>query len=190
MTHAQARQIIIRAWRRVHGRDPSESEILYTQAVAWLENQYGRAGQFAAFAANGQFNWGSLERRKTGETCPPGTVEGSDLGTVCFFVYPTDEEAAAAFIRNLTARHWPTIQAMRGSPEDVATAMRVRPAYYEGYSGSENQRIQTYANAIRNSIRAFGANIPSNQNSNSLFPWFLILGSAGAAFWWYKKKRR
>ena len=132
MTHSEAKKIIQDAWRRVHGRDATDLETVYTQAIAWLESRYGRAGQFGKLAAEGHFNWGSLHARGTPPDCPANAVEGFDVRPVCFLSFPDDVAAATAFVRVLTKQHWPTIDAMEGTPEDVATAMRVRPAYYEG----------------------------------------------------------
>lgn len=183
MTHAEAREIVRAAWKRVHGREPSENEIAYTQAIALLETGYGRSGQFGALAARGQYNWGALERGRSADgTCPAGTAAGSDQGRVCFYVFPDDVSAATAFIKNLTTRHWPTVQAMQGSAEDVARAMRVPPVYYVGLSGSEEDRIRAYANAITNALHQIGA-APKAQASMSVskMPWLLLAG-AGAAF--------
>lgn len=186
MTHAEARKIIQQAWQRVHGRMPSEAETAYTQAIALLETGYGRVGQFAAMAAQGQYNWGALERARSADgTCPTGTSPGKDsANSVCFYVFPSDVEAAAAFIRNLTKRHWPVIQAMKGSAHDVATAMRVRPAYYTGPSGSEDYKIQAYANSIESELRAIGVNLPSAATLKSTTPWVLLAAAAGVAYWY------
>ena len=141
MNHADARAIVVEAWRRVHGRDPTDLEAAYTQAIAWGENQYGRAkGQFANLAAKGMFNWGSLHARGTPPNCSAGAAPGTDVGKVCFLVFPDDVSAAAAFIRVLTKQHWPTVAAMAGSPEDVARAMRVPPPYYEGNKPARKSR--------------------------------------------------
>jgi hypothetical protein len=187
MTHAQAAEIVRQAWRQVHGRDPSDSERDYTQAIAWLENQYGRAGQFAAMAARGQFNWGSLHGRGTPPNCGPGSAPGSDQGSVCFQVYATDVDAAAAFVRVLTKTHWDTITAMQGTPEDVARAMRQPPAYYAGTAPTEEGKVSQYAAAIRGGLRAIGSASPSSptaSGSSSLL-WLLALGGATYAAYRY-----
>lgn len=187
MTHAEAREIIRQAWRMVHGRAPTEAELTYAQAIALLETGYGRTGQFAAMAARGQYNWGALQRRPGPGGCPPNTAPGNDQGSVCFYVYNTDVEAAAAYLRVLTKRHWPVVQAMRGSPEDVARAMRVPPPYYTGVSGGEQDRINAYANAIRNGIRRSGSAAPvPTSGSGSALPIVLALGAIGA-YWWYRR---
>lgn len=201
MNHADARRIVVDAWRRVHGRDPSDLEASYAQAIAWFENQYGRAGQFAAFSANGQFNWGSLHARGTPPDCPSNSVEGFDVRPVCFLAFADDTSAAASFIRTLTAasgttaaRTAATLEAMNGSPEDVAAAMRTPPAYYEGPPGTEEQKVTAYANGIRRALSdvARGAPVPElpsgrrTTTSSGGFPWLLALGlAAGTGYVYY-----
>lgn len=163
LSHLEAWQIVADAWRDEHGRSPTYNEALFTQAIALLETGYGRAGQFRALADRGQYNWGAMQRRPNADdSCPPGTAAGTDLRSVCFFVYPTDREAARAFIRTLTKKHWPTVAAMRGTADDLARAMRVPPAYYHGYSGTEEDRVAAYAGAIRGSAAAIAQHVPSS----------------------------
>lgn len=188
MNQADARRIVIDAWRRVHGRDPTPLEASYTQAIAWGENQYGRAGQFARFASEGAFNWGSLHARGTPPNCPPGSIEGVDVRPTCFLAFRDDVSAAAAFVRVLTKQRPAVLVAMEGSPEDVATAMRLPPAYYEGPPGTEKQKVQAYANLIRGSLEAVrsGAPVPSiPSRGGSSFPWLLALGALGAGGYLY-----
>ena len=193
MTHAQAREILRTAWRQVHGRAPTEAELTYSAAIASLETGYGRAGQFGALAARGQYNWGALERRRSADgTCPPGTAPGSDVGQVCFYVFDSDVEAAAAFLRTLTVRRPAVTAAMRGSPEDVARAMRLSPAYYEGPPGDEDAKVRYYASAIRRNIAAAGRPVPSGGNGGglSLGTAVILATAAGAGYWWYTEGRK
>lgn len=181
------------AWTGLYGKAPSARQAQYAQAIAFLETGYGRAGQFGALAERGQYNWGALERRRDANgDCPPGTAPGSDQGSVCFYIFPSDVAAAKAFIHTLTQTHWPgVIPAMDGSPEDVAAAMRKSPAYYAGPSGSEEYKIQTYANAIRNAIKATGQPVPSGGGSaSSTTKWLLIGGLVGGGLYWYSKNYR
>lgn len=186
VSHAEAREIVRRAWVLVWGRQPTERELDYAQAIALLETGYGRAGQFAALAAQGKFNWGALQRaRNTDGSCPPGTEPGLDASHPrCFLVFPSDEEAAAAFLRNLTKRHWPVVEAMRGEPIDVARAMKVPPAYYEA-------PVEEYARAISNALaRIHGAGgvssssaAPSGPSAGQLVAGAAIAGAAGYLAW-------
>jgi len=170
MNHAEATPIVREAWVKVHKREPSTLETLYTQAIASLETGYGRIGQFGNLAAQGKYNWGGLQKPvSTDGTCPEGFALGQDQGKVCFFVFPTDADAAAHMIKQLTqSKLRPNmIEAMAGSAEDVATAMRGtdlgkdpslnHTAWYEGIRGTtEAERIAYYATAIRNSAKSIG----------------------------------
>lgn len=182
--------IIRQAWQAVHGRAPTDDEAAYAQAIAFLENQYGRAGQFAQFIANGDgYNWGSLERvRNADGTCPSGSVPGMDAANQrCFFVYPDDFSAAKAFVHNLTVS-FPTraagiLAAMNGgTPEDVATAMKGYPAYFEADAG-------TYGAHIRSALDAMSkANIPTPTMRQAAGGGFvLLLALAGGAYYLYRR---
>jgi hypothetical protein len=189
MTHAQARQILAQAWRRVWGRAPTARELTYAAAIANLETGYGRAGQFGQLAARGQYNWGALERRPDASgQCPPGTALGSDQGSVCFYVFPDDVSAATAFVTTLTKKHWPVIAAMRGTPLDVARAMRVPPAYYTGTAGTSEERAKAYARAITNAIRAAGQPVPSGEVGDSTLVWAAAIGLGTYAAYRYLDK--
>ena len=158
MRHSEAAQVVTRAFTKVVGRAPTPSELGYCQAVGWLETFYGRGGQFAKLFADGKVNWGALETAKTGGACPPGTASGSDVGTVCFYVYGSDDEACEAFLTTLlTANRTPgkapvqqdMISAMTGSPSDVAAVMKSH-----GYFGAP---VDQYASAIATSLRAIAS---------------------------------
>ena len=174
LSHAQARSILASAFQSVMGRSASISELSYSQAIAWLENGYGRAGQFAAMAADGDYNWGSLHARGSPPDCPAGSRAGSDQGQVCFQVYPTDEQAAAAFLRVLVRNRPSVLAAMSGSPEDVAHAMKV--------SGYYTAPESTYAAAIRSAVKATGGTTGSSSSSS-----LVLLALAGAAYYAYSR---
>ena len=169
LTNAQARAILTSAFRTTMGRTPSSSELSYCQAVAFLENRYGRAGQFAAMAADGDYNWGSLHARGSPPDCPAGSRAGSDQGQVCFQVYPTDEQAAAAFLRVLVRNRPSVLAAMSGSPEDVAHAMK-STGYYAAPEA-------TYAAAIRSALKITGGTFGGSSSSNLLLVALAIGGA-------------
>ena len=155
MKHSEAAQVVARAFQKVAGRAPTDKEAAYCQAVGWLETFYGRGGQFASLFARGQVNWGALETSRQAGSCPPGTASGTDVGTVCFYVYDTDDAACEAFLTTLltgsrSAGKAPVqpdmISAMAGSPSDVASAMKAR-----GYFGAPTDQ---YAQAIATSLQA------------------------------------
>jgi hypothetical protein len=150
-THTQAYAIIRDEWPAVFDRLPTNNEILFTQAVAYLETGYGRIGQHGKLAAQGLYNWANIEKQAVpGEDPPEGWAAGIDSAqNVWFQVFPSDNLAARALIRTLMKRHWPTLQAAAdpATPEAFAHAMKAPPAYY---SAPEDK----YAAAIRNSLAA------------------------------------
>ncbi len=114
-------------------------------------------------------------------------MPGVDQGPVCFRAFPSDVEAAAYFISVLTKGHWPVVAAMEGSPEDVARAMRVPPAYYAGPAGTEDEKAAYYAKAITNAIHAIGSSPPPAASASGIsLPVVTGLALAGWAAWrWY-----
>lgn len=158
MLHSEARDVLKDAFRKVASRAPTDQELGYCQAVAWLETLYGRGGQFSKLVSQGVYNWGALETRKNADgSCPPGTAAGKDVGEVCFYAYPSDRDAALAFLSVLlTKRRSPggpltqsIVDAMKGTPLDVATAMK--PIY--GFSAP----VEQYAAAITNALASTSA---------------------------------
>lgn len=190
LSHAQAANIVHQAWQQVWGRAPTDRELAYAQAVAFLETGYGRIGQFAQMADRGQYQWGALERAQNADgSCPPGTAPGVDQGNVCFYVYSSDVAAATAFLKTLTRGKWPNVvNAMNtGSAVDVATAMYYpngpgsTPHYFAGSSGSDQDRINTYAKAIGNALATAGySNLPAGGASSSGGS-LLVMGALGLA---------
>ena len=205
--HVNATPVIREAWKKIHNRDASPLETLYTQAIASLETGYGRIGQFGNLAAQGKFNWGGLQKAVNADgTCPDGFALGKDQGNVCFFVFPSDIDAAAQMIKELTlSRLRPgVIDSMKGSPEDVATAMRGndlgkppeqnRTAWYEGIRGTpEADRIKFYANLIRSHAKTIGGALSKHgiviENSSAIGTAMVLLGiGLGGAYWYAKHK--
>lgn len=191
--HNEAREILRQAWINLHGVSPDDQQLAYAQAVALLETGYGRIGQFANMASQGIFNWGALQKQNpSGGACPPGTFPGGDTFqgqpvNVCFFGYSTDLAAAQSFLKTLTksfpARSAAVLAAMHGSPMDVASAMRVSPAYY-------TDPASKYASAITNALHAIGAGIPSAPAfapvataASGVVPFVLALAGSAFAYW-------
>jgi len=142
MRHSEARVIYRDAFRRIYGREPSEDELDAAQAVAILETKYGRwEGQFARLAAQGHFNHGAEQRGQP--PCPEGRMPGSDVGTVCFYVWPSDDAAAENLLKILKKTGIPLDQ----GPEAQSAAMR-RSGYYGGRNWSrENDYNLAYYRA-------------------------------------------
>lgn len=200
VSHDEAREIVRAAWRELHGREPTSTELAYAQAIAWLETRYGRAGQFAAWAARGMYNWGALQRpRLQDNSCPQGTVPGSDAGNArCFYVFSSDVEAARRYLWELTANpHYAArVAATRaamasGTPNDVAVAMKGDGRTTEWYEAP----VSEYAQAITGALREIGvisgalASRVSATSATAALPLLLGLGLAGAGAWYLVRGR-
>lgn len=188
MTHTQAAQYLTAAFIQVQGRQPQGNEILYCQAVAWLETHYGTAGQFV-----GSHNWGAIHAGNA-PPCGAGEFLGQDQGPVCFVTYPDDVAGAAGFIKVLTVYHnrntivLPVLAG--GTPDQVAAAM--------GASGYFTAPVAQYAAAIRNAITAIQAgggqpatvasSVPSRGAGSILVAIVGGLALGGATFWLLEKR--
>lgn len=204
--HVNATPIVRDAWRKLWKREGTPNEILYSQAIASFETGYGRIGQFAKFASEGKFNWGAEQRKPNADgTCPPNFVKGKDQGDVCFYYFNSDVDAATAFLNTLTksAARPAVVEAMAGSPEDVAKAMRgpnpPQGAYYAGLPNTtEEQKIQMYANGIRARSKAIAtalskspitpANVQLVESPNYVTYAALVMAMAGSAWMLIPKK--
>lgn len=201
LSHLQARSIVERAWRSVHGRAPTAAETLFTMAIASLETGYGRAGQFGRLADQGLYNWGAEQTRPQDDgsgslVCPAGTAPGGDTYqgapvSVCFYVSSTDEQAAARIIRTLSvsfpARAHAIVAAMNsGSAADVARAMKVSPAYYTADESEYARGLAARASAVAS---AANLALPAAAKAAKLWLWLGLASAAGAGLWFWKKGR-
>lgn len=122
MNDAQARAVILRAWARTGGpRTPAELQTV--QAIARYESG-------ASYGNGSSHNWGSIQATHK-PPCGPKEIELTDHradGTpyqACFVKYDTDEDGAAALIRELMRR--PVVAAAL----DSGNAMRVANAMHD-----------------------------------------------------------
>lgn len=132
-----AANVMREAWSLVHGRAPSEGELLYSLLVARLETSFGRGWSGAMANSN---NWGAVQCGKLalsqGAQCAPWKDTHPD-GTkydVGMRVYATPAEGAADVVKNLTKYRpgvWEVMK-KKGSLTDFARAMR-EEKYYGGF---------------------------------------------------------
>lgn len=189
--HAQARVLLAEAWRAIHGREPTANELNAAQTIAHFETVYGRAGQFAAWAQEGKFNWGALQRvRNADGSCPAGMQSGQDAANPrCFFIYPSDFEAAKAYLRVLTVsfpiRAAATLRAMAtGDLLQVAQAMRNADpahAFFELDANEYGRRLVTRARSIFGPI--YPTNVPGPGSTGINIAVGLL--ALGTGIWYY-----
>lgn len=127
--HQSARKIIIEAFRKVMGRDPSIAEMQYCQAVGFNESGYGTA-KFGGEVLN---NWGAVQCYKEGPDCHywEDSHPSGQKYPVGFRRYETPVDGAADMIRLIMKRkRTAAALASEGTVFDVSYAMR-RELYYE-----------------------------------------------------------
>jgi hypothetical protein len=129
MNDAAARAVILRAWTRTGG--PSSPAALQTvQAIARFESGYGAP---ADPKWGGSHNWGATQAPHVAP-CGPGEFEYTDTnadGTpyqACFVKYATDEDGAAALIRELVRR--PAVRAALDSGNATRIAGAMHDTHY------------------------------------------------------------
>jgi hypothetical protein len=91
-----------------------------------LETAFGRSQQFGKLANQGLFNYGAEEHGRP--PCGSGFATGSDVGQVCFYVFPSDDEAADHFLSILKKTGIPLDQGATAQ----SAAMR-KSGYYGGF---------------------------------------------------------
>ncbi len=155
-THAQARAALHSAYVAQFGREPTAGELDFGLATAYFETFYGRGtgaawgdgGQFGRWAADGKINWGALQSGTPGDEgtlrsfvaagLHPTKEQGRDAGRpVYFYLFPTDEEAARAFLMSW-GKADTLAAAATGSATAVSASMK-RHGYYEGFHVAPGQ---------------------------------------------------
>ena len=190
VSHADANRIVREQFRKLLGREATDLEAIYIQAVGWLESHYGRApGQHAAWADEGFYNWANIEKNPNSDgSCSEGWAIGKDgSNTRCFRVFSSDSEAAQALVRMLTKRHWPVLQAIaaEGTPEAVAKAMKATssPKAFDSYYESS---AAGYAAGIRGALNTIGKEIPVPKFEPSQHVTPPSRRSAESSGWWWQ----
>lgn len=161
--HAWAREILLKAFKKVVGRDPTLAEIQLAQSVALGESGYGRGWHKSKSRSTGPWppmNWGAIQTgRKPDENgqCPVGSFDYGDTSPdtgayrMCFKAYPSHEAGAEDLIRVLflskrkgnyaVSRAEGNLQAAQNqSITEFSTAM-YDTGYYEGFGPNREARI-------------------------------------------------
>ncbi len=132
-----AATVMREAWSLVHGRAPSEGELLYSLLVAKHESSFGRGWKGAMAGSN---NWGAVQCGQAAIAQGAACISWQDTHPdgrkydVGFRKYASPVEGAADVVRNLTKQRpsaWEVMKA-KGPLSDFARAMRVE-RYYGGF---------------------------------------------------------
>lgn len=179
-----ARNIIIKAFPKVMGREPTEAEIQTVQAVARLETYYGRGWKGAGVGSN---NWGAIQcgdSCKINGQCDPAksfphkdstpTDDGKTIWYVtCFKKYPTPEDGCADLIVTLFKSNRTSKKSLNNQnltrAELLARAVQSRDlravseamydtVYYEGTGSDRETRIQRHMQAMEKALNGINQN--------------------------------
>ena len=197
MNHVQARQVMLQAWPSAIGGTPDLPELQIAQALAWLESSYGQGWKPPCSGSN---NWGAIQsgRPPCGsdgclytDTSPQ--ADGSSVPySVCFRVYASPVEGAAAAIRTMyvsNGRGKVLAAAKRGAIYDAAAAL-YDTSYYQGFGATRAVRVQHYADALAKNVQAIakanGEKVVATMQGTKGVAWLgpallFVAGVAGAA---------
>lgn len=195
-----ARDIMIQAWNKLYGRDPTLAERQLSQAIGRLETYYGRAGQF-----KGSHNWGAVQhsRPKDGE-CPPGSFLGRDTMdgskkteyAICERSYPNDLEGATHMLKILSRTPEEKAALQSGSAGALARAMKAA-GYYGASTNLYHKAIWTNSQDIAKNcgenlaVTHDGSSASSSGSLTGGAGPFLALAAVGAGiFFWTKRGKK
>lgn len=164
------RTVLVHVWREVTGQDPNVAELQIAGAQAHLESFYGLASYTnkQTGAKSGPINnWGAIQGGKP--PCGEGGFEASDTradGTPynwCYKRYPTPEDGARDFVRQITLRR-PTAwnHMRRGDIDAYCDQLRHpkngEPLYFEApaetYAAGLAQRVVNIAGTLGEPVAA------------------------------------
>ena len=148
--HVAEREIVIKAWRQVFGREPTNFEARMVHAVAELETNFGRGWKGAGVGSN---NLGAVQAPgcPAGESFAYTDTHPNDDGTstryqICFRTYPTLQAGAEHLIKIMLRGSMPV--AMRRRSELAVSAAMYLNGYYEGFGADEDDRIVNHYIAL------------------------------------------
>lgn len=169
--HGWARNVIIAAFQKVMGRQPTEGEIQATQAVAHLESYYGRGWKGEGQGSN---NWGAIQC--VGTCNDSNSFEYKDSNpqqdgtqkwyTTRFRKYPTPEAGAADLIKTLFLNKTKNYKegdntrtrgdllldaANNGDVGAFSTAL-YETSYYGGTGKDKETRVQRHMQAMNKAL--------------------------------------
>jgi hypothetical protein len=175
-SHAEARELIRRAFRAQLGREPTVLEAELAAAVGWLETHYGAAWKDPG---QGSCNWGAIQHkypvcktaRRPGQSWAPEQVcfayvdtkpqsDGSSTPyAVCFRRETDHAQGAWQLVRQVYMLRGSVLgAAIRGDVLGFSAALHAT-RYYEGWGATVEERIRHHHEAVLGSIRIARAGI-------------------------------
>lgn len=176
------------------GTRVSSESIANVLGLVWGENKFGTASDW-----QGSNNWGGIRCYRQDYGCVmhgDRDAQGRPV-TVPFQRYPSQLEGAKGFLRTLLKTSAERTALATGDPVELARAMYAA-GYFTGTSGTDEQRIQSYAGLIRrganqvksvlgSSLGQMMTPIPAARNTATLLLGTLALGTG---IWYYLTSRR
>jgi hypothetical protein len=175
-SHAEARYLIVQAYRTLIRGEPTELVAELAQAVGWLETHYGAAWKAPG---DGSCNWGAVQdkypicrtSRRPGQpwapehTCfayvdtKPQSNGTSTPYAVCFRRETDHVAGALELVRQVYGKRATVLgAALRGDAKGFSAALHAT-RYYEGWGATVPERIQHHADAVAGSLRIMRAGI-------------------------------
>lgn len=162
--------------------------------LVWGENKFGTTADW-----QGSNNWGSVRCFRQDYGCiqhGDRDAQGRPI-VVPFQRYPSQLEGAKGFLRTLLRTQAERDALATGDPVALARAMYAAH-YFTGTSGTDEQRIQSYANLIRrgaNQVKSLLGQVgmtsiaPSNTARKT---GAIVLGTLalGSGIWYYLSRSR
>ena len=170
--HQAAREIVKEALLEVLQREPTPNEVLYAQAVGWLETRYGTA--WASEAGRNAHSWGAVQYRtaqRLGLTPPYPTFSPDNLGflhsdshpnsdgsntkyVVYFRKYSSDIDGAVGLVEQMYKRRPQVLRAAHDGDAYAVSAAMYDTTYYQGYGHNREERIANHHRAVLGAINA------------------------------------
>jgi len=145
LSHAQARDVLLRAYEVRGLPAPKLGERQIAQAIGFFEGRYGSAW-------NNANNWGAVQSYGN-PPCPEGyreiderTRDGKPRRS-CLDVYPDPVTGAGAMLHQLYRRKG-VPEAMRAGSAYKTAERMYQTKYYSGTKGTDEDRIAGYAQII------------------------------------------
>ena len=176
------------------GTRVSKESLANILGLVWGENKFGTAPDW-----QGSNNWGGIRCYRQDYGCVmhgDRDAQGRPV-TVPFQRYPSQLEGAKGFLRTLLKTPDERAALATGDPVALARAMYAA-GYFTGTTGTDEQRIQSYAALIQrgaNRVKAVLSSslgqamtpVPAARNTATLLLSILALGTG---IWYYLTSRR
>lgn len=164
ITTATAAPIMRSAWRRVLGRDASETELHGILAIARLETGYGTG--WPTPEGRAAHNWGAIQTSPNdpqsfaATDTHPTSSGGATPYVAQFKKYATDEDGAGALV-NWFRSHAASLAALSSGVSLELSAAMHAAGYYEGRGATVAERVRNHAQAVQRNAEAIAARLHS-----------------------------